>query len=92
MHQHPFLSNVCFASLIRASRLNISLGTKFKPKELGDGPLSSCMNFVGFAPILVIFSLETNPLWGEASKEVYQENNGLAPSYGALLCELFGLN
>ena len=42
-----FPSNVYFASLTQASRLNINFGTTFKLGEHGDGPLSLCMNFVG---------------------------------------------
>jgi len=59
------ISKKRFASLIQASRLNISLGTEFKSKELGDGPLSSCMNFAGFAPISMLFFIENKPSLGK---------------------------
>ena len=57
LHRHQSPSNVFFVCLIRVNRLNISFGIASKPGELGDGLLSSCMNFAGLGPAITIVSI-----------------------------------
>ena len=57
LHRHQSPSNVCFVFLILVSRSNANFGIAFKPGEHGDGPRSSCTNFVGFAHAIMLASI-----------------------------------
>ena len=50
LHRPLFLSNVCFAFLTLASRLNTYFGFVSKLGGCGGGPPISCTNYVGCGP------------------------------------------
>jgi hypothetical protein len=42
----------------------MSFGIAFKPKELGSEPPSSCMDYAGSRPVIMIALIGNKPFWG----------------------------
>ena len=55
--QRPFPSNVFFCFPNMSESVKHTFGIVFKLGELGNGPLSLCMNFVGLEPNNMIVSV-----------------------------------
>ena len=57
LHRPLSLNNVCFASLTLVNQSNINFGIASKLEGHGDGPRSSCTNFVGLERVTMIVSI-----------------------------------
>jgi len=63
---HVFISKqYIFAFPTRVSWLNIRFGIESKHGEFGNGPLSSCLNYVRSKPVIMIASRENKPSLGK---------------------------
>jgi hypothetical protein len=55
------------AFLTLAHRLNINFGIAFKLGKLGNGPLSSYMNYVASGAVILIVFIGKKAFWGRES-------------------------
>ena len=92
LHRHQSPSNVCFVFLILVSRSNANFGIAFKPGEHGDGPRSSCTNFVGFAHAIMLASIGSKFCLGKEFPKSMAKWSKFGTSLGAPRFGPFGLN
>ena len=87
-----FQSNASFASLTQVSLSNTNFGIASELGGHGDGPLSSCMNFVGLGLVTMTTSTGNNPHSGKGFLVNMVKRLKLGTSLGVLHCGPFGSN
>lgn len=68
------------------------MGLHSSLEKPGSGPLSLCMNYVGFGPVIVIASIENKPSLGKGFLRNLPKNLRFGTSSVALPFGLFGVS